>query len=91
MKIANQLSHAGFIAAVRGRTGGIALARDAQAINLGAVIRAMEPRCSLIDCTGCKLVRRCTLPGILDEAKSAFQEVLDGYSLAELVREQAMA
>lgn len=90
MKIANALAHAGFIEAVRGRSGGIRLARDAVEINLGAVIRVMEPRCSLIDCTGCKLLRRCTLPGILDEAKSAFQAVLDCFSLAELVSKQTV-
>lgn len=86
MKIANTLAHAGFIDAMRGRGGGIKLARDPEDINLDAVVRATEPGCDLIDCTGCHLTRICTLPGILDEAKSAFHGVLANYSLAELVR-----
>jgi len=86
MKIANQLAHAGFIDAVRGRGGGIRLARDPEDINLGDVIRVTEPGCALIDCTGCRLIRICSLPGVLDEARSAFHAVLAGRSLADIVR-----
>jgi Rrf2 family nitric oxide-sensitive transcriptional repressor len=87
MKIANALTHAGFIEAVRGRGGGVRLARDPGEINLGAVIETTEPRCSLVDCTGCRLIRRCSLPGALDEASSAFRAVLAKYTLADIVRE----
>ncbi|MDG2002928.1 MAG: Rrf2 family transcriptional regulator [Novosphingobium sp.] len=85
MKIASELAHAGFIEAVRGRGGGIRLARDAAKINLGDVIRVTEPGCALIDCTDCRLVRICALPGILDEAKSAFHAVLARHSLADIL------
>lgn len=86
MKIANELSRAGFIAAVRGRGGGIRLARPAADINLGAVVDAMEPRCPMVDCTSCQLVKRCSLPGVLNEADSAFRAVLARYSLADICR-----
>jgi len=89
MKIANTLAHAGFIEAVRGRGGGIKLARRPEDINLDAVVRVTEPGCELIDCTGCRLVRKCTLPGILDEAKAAFHAVLARYSLDDLIRRKA--
>jgi Rrf2 family nitric oxide-sensitive transcriptional repressor len=85
MKIANQLSKAGFIETVRGRGGGIWLARDAAQINLGDVIRVTEADCALIDCTGCQLIPICKLPGVLDEAKSAFHAVLARHSLADLL------
>lgn len=88
MKIANLLAHRGFLDAARGRGGGIRLARPATQINLGEVIRATEPGCALIDCTGCRLARRCKLPGIFDEAHDAFRAVLSRYSLAELIRER---
>lgn len=88
MKIANELAHRGFIEAVRGRSGGIRLARPAEEINLGEVVRATEPGCGLVDCTGCRLIRRCNLPGIFDQAQNAFQSVLDKYTLAQLVREK---
>ena len=86
MKIANALAHAGFIEAVRGRGGGVQLARDPKEINIGAVIQATEPRCRLVDCTGCRLIRRCGLPGVLDEAVVAFQTVLAKYTLEDIVR-----
>lgn len=89
MKIANALAHAGFIATSRGRGGGIRLARSADSINLGEVVRATEPGTPLIDCSDCHLIRRCKLPGILGEACGAFHAVLNRYSLADLVRERA--
>lgn len=88
MKIANLLAHKGFIDATRGRGGGIRLGRPADQINLGEVIRATEPGCGLVDCTGCRLARRCKLPGIFDEATEAFHAVLSNYSLAQLIRER---
>lgn len=89
MKIANALTHAGFLSATRGRGGGIALARPAAEINLGAVVRATEPHCALVDCTGCKLIRVCTLPGVLAEAEAAFHASLAKYSLADVVRQRS--
>ena len=86
MKIANRLVHAGFVRAARGRSGGLELARDPAAINLGEVIEVTEPVCRLIDCTGCRLVRRCGLPGIFDEASEAFRNVLAKYSLADVMQ-----
>ena len=88
MKIANALTHAGFIEATRGRGGGIRLARPADQINLGAVIRATEPGCDLIDCTDCKLIRACGLPAILGKAVTAFNHVLAGYTLADVANLQ---
>jgi len=88
MKIANDLARAGFIDAQRGRGGGIRLGRDPQDINLGQIVRTMEPGCTLVDCTACRLLRRCNLPGVLDQASSAFQAVLDRYSLADIVRDE---
>lgn len=84
MKIANELARAGFIAAARGRGGGIRLARPADQINIGAVVDAMEPSCPLVDCDTCQLVDRCTLPRVLDEADRAFRTTLARYSLADI-------
>lgn len=86
MKIANTLAHAGFIQAIRGRGGGIRLARDPAEINLGAVLDVTEPRCPMVDCTGCRLVRHCTLPGVLDAARRAFMDVIGRYTLADVLR-----
>lgn len=88
MKIANKLAHAGLIDAARGRGGGIRLARDPADINLGEVVRTMEPPCPMVDCSSCRLIRRCNLPAILDQAAGAFQATLARYSLADLIRER---
>lgn len=86
MKIANGLAHAGFIEAARGRGGGIRLACDPAEINLGAVLDVTEPRCPMVDCTGCRLARGCNLPGVLAEARRAFMDVLRCYTLADVLR-----
>ncbi|MET3723023.1 RrF2 family transcriptional regulator [Sphingomonas trueperi] len=86
LKIANGLTHAGYIEAVRGRGGGIRLARDPAEINIGAVLDVTEPRCAMVDCTGCRLVRGCNLPGVLAEARRAFMDVLRRYTLADVLR-----
>lgn len=85
MKIANQLTHAGFIEATRGRGGGIRLALAPSDINIGAVVAAMEPKCALIDCTGCQLIRNCSLPAVLSGAKAAFMAHLRQSNLAAIV------
>jgi Rrf2 family nitric oxide-sensitive transcriptional repressor len=85
MKIANKLAHAGYIEAVRGRGGGIRLACDPDDINLAVVIRLMEPGCPIVDCSSCRLVRRCNLPGILDQASLAFHAALEKFTLADVI------
>jgi Rrf2 family nitric oxide-sensitive transcriptional repressor len=74
--------------AVRGRHGGVRLARDPASINLGDVLDLTEPRCPMVDCTGCRLVRGCDLPGVLDEARRAFMDVVRRYTLADVLRQR---
>lgn len=84
-KIANGLARAGIIEAVRGRGGGIRLAHDPADIGLKQVLDVTEPRCAMVDCGSCRLVRGCNLPGILGRAKNAFDRELAGFSLADVV------
>ena len=89
MKVANALTKAGYLKAVRGRSGGLALARPPHRIGLGAVVRATEPDFALVECFGagneCVITRACRLRGILHEGLDAFMAVLDKYTLADLV------
>lgn len=88
MKVANHLSHLGFIETQRGRNGGIRLARDARDINLAAVICGTEPESPIVQCAGCNLLRGgCQLPTIFGSALDAFRAVLAKYSLQDLVAE----
>lgn len=89
MKVANQLTRAGFLKATRGRTGGLSLAKRPDKIRLGDVVRATEPDFALVECfspeNNCLITPRCRLKGVLKEALNAFVETLDGYTLADLI------
>jgi Rrf2 family nitric oxide-sensitive transcriptional repressor len=89
MKVANQLTRAGYLKAIRGRSGGLALAKRPDAISLGDVLRATEPDFALVECftagNRCLITPRCRLRGALHEALAAFVGTLDGYTLADLI------
>jgi Rrf2 family nitric oxide-sensitive transcriptional repressor len=89
MKVVNQLTRAGFLKAVRGRSGGVALARTPVKIRLGDVLRATEPDFALVECFSsgnqCLISPRCRLRGALNEALAAFIGTLDRYTLADLL------
>ncbi len=89
MKVANQLTRAGYLKAVRGRSGGLALAMRPNRIRLGDVVRETEPDFAMVECFGsdnhCRITPRCRLRGVLKEALGAFMATLDGYTLADLV------
>jgi Rrf2 family nitric oxide-sensitive transcriptional repressor len=89
MKITHQLGLAGFIETVRGKGGGMRLAAAPAAINLGAVVRAVEPDFTLVECFGagnrCALTSYCRLAGVLDGALQSFLAHLDRHTLADLV------
>ncbi len=95
MKVVNQLGHAGFVETVRGRNGGLRLARAPAAIRVGDVVRRMEDDFQLVACFGgndesgrgggCVIAPDCRLAGAFDEALHAFLAVLDRYTLADLL------
>ena len=89
MKVANQLTRAGYLRAVRGRSGGLTLAKRPNRIKLGEVLRATEPDFALVECftqdNQCLISPRCRLRGALREALAAFTGTLDKYTLADLL------
>jgi len=88
MKVVHDLRKAGFLGAVRGRAGGIRLARPATEISVGEVVRHTEAGFDLVDCGSCVIAPACALTAALHEARGAFMAVLDGYSLDDLVEER---
>lgn len=88
MKIVHLLGRAGFIRTVRGRGGGIMLARPAGEISVGEAVRHTEPDLNLADCDGCVIAPVCGLTGALAEALGAFLAVLDRYTIADVTRRQ---
>lgn len=83
MKVVSDLAGNGYIQSLRGRSGGIRLARPAGEINIGKLIRHTEGQIDLVGCAECKLAGACHLPGPLDLALEAFFTVLERYSLAD--------
>ncbi|WP_028056169.1 RrF2 family transcriptional regulator [Sphingobium bisphenolivorans] len=89
MKVVHHLGQGGYLDTQRGRGGGFTLARPAEAITLGEVIRHTEPDMNMADCGSCALRPACGLSGILRAATSAFLAVLDQHSLADASRDRA--
>ncbi|MBX3671184.1 MAG: Rrf2 family transcriptional regulator [Rhodocyclaceae bacterium] len=89
MKVANQLVRDGFVEGIRGKGGGLRLARAPADINIGAVVRRMERGMELVECFGsssnCLLTPNCRLKEVLAEALGAFLTVLEQVSLADLL------
>ena len=88
MKVVHDLRKEEFLDAVRGRAGGIRLARSPAEISVGQVVRHTEAGFDLVDCASCVIAPACALTAALHEARAAFMAVLDGYSLADLVEER---
>ena len=92
MKVVNDLSQKGYLDTVRGRSGGIRLMREPRDINIGDVVRDTENQLDVIGCLEhkgyCPIERVCVLRGALQSATDAFLEVLDGYTLADLIKPQ---
>lgn len=88
VKVAHQLGQQGFLITSRGSGGGLRLARSAESISLGEIMRIVEPGDAVVDCNSqpCPLVGACLLKGALDSAYAAFLDKLDEYSLAEVAR-----
>ncbi|WP_336276224.1 iron-responsive transcriptional regulator RirA [Bartonella sp. CB178] len=88
-KILQPLVEAGFIQTVRGRNGGVKLAKPAAEISVADVIRVTEDNFSMAECfdaeeTSCPLVNFCGLNATLKKALNAFFDVLSVTSLADL-------
>lgn len=88
-KVVHHLGQVGLAETVRGRRGGIRLARPPEQIRVGEVVRLAEEHMSLIDCHGdgpCPIAGVCSLEGMLFEGLTAFLSVLDKYTLADVLR-----
>lgn len=95
MKVVNALTRAGYLEAVRGRSGGLRLAKSADRILLSDVLRSTEPHFDLVECfsTGnqCVITGCCRLRRVLHQALDAFLKVLNGVTLADVaLRPQAV-
>lgn len=89
-KVISVLAGAGLIATRRGGGGGAMLARPADQIRLGEVVRLLEADQVLVECFApsgnlCPLTPRCRLRARLARAEAAFLAALDESTLADCI------
>lgn len=88
-KVVQRLSRGGFVETLRGRGGGLRLARPPGEIRIGAVFRYTEEDLAIVDCfadpCACAIAGACGLQPLLNEALGAFLAVLDRATLADLI------
>ncbi|MDE2462966.1 MAG: Rrf2 family transcriptional regulator [Alphaproteobacteria bacterium] len=94
MKVAYDLGRHGVLETVRGRGGGLKLARAAEKIRLGDVVRKMEEDFTMVECfapdsSHCRIEGPCRLRHVLQDALKAYLGVLDRYTLADLTMRNA--
>ena len=94
MKVTHQLGLAGWIETVRGKGGGMRLARRPQCVSIGEVVRAMEAELGVVECLtagggSCVIAPACRLKSILHDATNRFLEELDQYTLADMLKSRA--
>ncbi len=90
VKVVQHLVRLGYVASVRGRSGGIRLAKTPEEIGLGDVFRKTEPTLKLLSCfeaehAACPIVGICDLNLLFQRAMQRFLDELDQQTLASLV------
>jgi len=85
-KVVNHLAQKGYVDTVRGKNGGLRLAKKPADIKLGDVIQSMEMNLDIVDCSKplCPLINNCKLKQILNEAKRSFLKTLNNYTIEDL-------
>ncbi|SUI90354.1 Rrf2 family transcriptional regulator [Shewanella morhuae] len=86
-KIVHHLGKLGYLETIRGKMGGFRLGKPASEINLGQLVRSLENSLVAIDCSKpyCRFTPACKLKGVLAQAVAAYLNVLDQYSLLDIV------
>ena len=89
MKVVHQLGRCTFIETVRGKGGGIRLARAPEDIVIGDVVRQTEGDFALVECFSanptCRILPACRMLGILEQLIASMLAVLDRHTLADLL------
>jgi len=91
MKVTHELGKMHIIETIRGRNGGMRLAKAPVDINIGAIVRKTEEDFHLVECfdpktNRCVITPACGLKHALHKALEAYFVVLDSYTLDDLVQ-----
>jgi len=90
VKVAQRLIEKQVVRSVRGRNGGLLLAKTPEEINIGRIVRMTEPTWNLVECFNtetntCPIESACGLKGPLRRAQKAFLDTLEEHTLADVV------
>ena len=91
VKVVHRLGQLGYLDTMRGKGGGVRLAKDPDKINLGTLVRETEDDLVLVECFQdrdclCVIEPTCVLRKALHQALDAFLRTLDGYTIADLLK-----
>ncbi len=90
VKVVHHLGQTGYVHTLRGKSGGLRLGKPPEEIVIGQLVRKTEPNMNLLECfdkeiNTCPISSACALKSALYQAKRAFMEVLDSYTLADVL------
>lgn len=90
VKVVNNLANLGYITTIRGKGGGMHLASAPEEINIGEVVRNVEPHFDIVECfseqhTDCRIEPICKLKRVLQSATETFLAELDQYTLQDVI------
>ncbi|WP_099826937.1 RrF2 family transcriptional regulator [Oceaniglobus indicus] len=89
VKAVHELGKGGYLVTQRGRGGGFRLARPADEIRVGDIVRLTEGNLDVVECFNpasntCPLIGICRLSRAFQKAARAFMDVLDDVTIADI-------
>lgn len=93
-QLMRKLRSAGLIVSVRGAQGGYKLARPANEISVGDVLRALEGSLEAVTCGGednsCQGADLCVTKFVWERINSSIRDTIDSIKLSQLVEESRL-
>ena len=89
-KVTQALVRLGYLEAIRGRNGGVRLAKDPKHIRLGQMMQELEANTGLVECLSetnscCAFSGKCGVSDIFKEAEKIFFAYLEGFIVADAI------
>jgi Rrf2 family transcriptional regulator, nitric oxide-sensitive transcriptional repressor len=91
VKVIHRLSQLGYVQSIKGKGGGVKLAKEATTLRLGDLVKALEPNMDIVECFNrdtntCRITDSCQLKHYLFDANNAFLSSLNNHTLADTVK-----
>ncbi len=95
VKVVHRLGQLGYIETMKGKGGGIRLAREPDTLKLGDLVKTLEPSMDIVECFNrdtntCRVTESCQLKHYLFDAQRAFLAKLNSHSLADTLKNRGL-